>query len=182
MTKLSKDCQLSQSYSNHSIRATGATILSKNMYGAAQIMAVTGHKSVQSLTTYQRVDTEEKIKMGQTISQNLCPVSVPLALPSTERLALPAPPRVLQSLPPGSLVQDIVPVAPGTAQSAPSESSVSDFLLGINLDELLSDFSGNVQNSTCNTTQSTCNNSTYSRPQIFYGNVTVIQNLTINKS
>jgi hypothetical protein len=47
-------------------------ILSKNMYGPAQIMAVTaGHKSVQSLPVYQRVDNEEKIRMGQTLSENL---------------------------------------------------------------------------------------------------------------
>jgi hypothetical protein len=53
------------------MRATGVTILSKNMYGAAQIMAVIGNKSVQSLTTNQRVDTEDKIKMGQTLTENV---------------------------------------------------------------------------------------------------------------
>jgi integrase len=57
MSRLSKSCGLSLIYHNRSIRATGATIMSKNMNGAAQIMAVTGHKSVQSLLTYQRVDT-----------------------------------------------------------------------------------------------------------------------------
>ena len=57
MSELSKKCNLSQIYTNHSIWATGATVLAKNMYGSAQIMAVTGHRSVQSLTTYQRVDT-----------------------------------------------------------------------------------------------------------------------------
>jgi integrase len=71
MSRLSKSCGLSLIYTNHSMRATGATILSKNMHGTAQIMAVTGHKSVQSLTTYQRVDTEDKIKMGQTLTQNV---------------------------------------------------------------------------------------------------------------
>jgi hypothetical protein len=29
-------------------------------------MAVTGHKSVQSLSVYQRVDDEKKIQMGKT--------------------------------------------------------------------------------------------------------------------
>jgi hypothetical protein len=88
------------------------------MYGAAQIMAVTGHKSVQSLTTYQRVDTEEKIKMGQTLTENVTPVPEQLTLPSTEKLAIAAPPtathqegtsRVLQNLPPATIVQDLVP-------------------------------------------------------------------------
>ena len=71
MSRLSKSCGLSLIYINHSMRATGVTILSKNMYGAAQIMAVIGNKSVQSLTTNQRVDTEDKIKMGQTLTENV---------------------------------------------------------------------------------------------------------------
>lgn len=92
MSDLSKSAALSQIYTNHSIRATGATILSKNMYGSAQIMAVAGHKSVQSLTVYQRVDNSEKIKMGQTLSDNLVKKSnATPALPSTAVLALPAP-------------------------------------------------------------------------------------------
>ena len=51
-------------------------------------MAVTGHKSVQSLLTYQRVDTEEKFKMGQTLTKNVTSVPEQLALPSTEKLAV----------------------------------------------------------------------------------------------
>jgi integrase len=63
MSEISEKCKLSQIYINHSIRATGATLLSKHKYGFgdAQIMSVTGHKSVQSLTTYQRIDTEDTI-------------------------------------------------------------------------------------------------------------------------
>jgi len=34
------------------------------MYKAVKIMPVTGHKSVQSLTVYQRTDTEGKIENG----------------------------------------------------------------------------------------------------------------------
>ena len=93
MSELSKSAPLSQIYTNHSIRATGPTILSKNKYGPVQIMAVTGHKSVQSLTVYyKRVDNEEKIRMGQTLSENLVKKSnQTAALPSTAVLALPAP-------------------------------------------------------------------------------------------
>jgi hypothetical protein len=58
---------------------------------AAQIMAITGHKFVQSLTTYQRVDTEEKIKMVQTLTEKVTPVPEQLAFPSTEKLAITAP-------------------------------------------------------------------------------------------
>jgi integrase len=68
MTKLSEGAKLSQIYTNHSIRATGATILTKSMFNPSQIMAVTGHKSVQSLTVYQRTDTEDKKKFNSTIT------------------------------------------------------------------------------------------------------------------
>ncbi|CAG2243962.1 unnamed protein product [Mytilus edulis] len=92
MSDLSESANLSQIYTNHSIRATGATILSKNMYGPAQIVAVTGHNSVQSLTVYQRVGNSEKIEMGQTLSDNLVKKNSAMpAISSTEILALPAP-------------------------------------------------------------------------------------------
>jgi len=71
MSELSKSTDLSRMYTNHSIRATGATILSKNMFVAAQIMAVSGHKSVQTLSVYQRVDYSEKILMGHTLSKSV---------------------------------------------------------------------------------------------------------------
>jgi integrase len=71
MTNLSKKCKLSEVYTNHSIRATGATILAKNMYCNAQIMVVTGHKYVQALSMYQQVDDEDKIRMGKTLTDNV---------------------------------------------------------------------------------------------------------------
>jgi hypothetical protein len=62
------------------------------MHGAAHNMAVTGRKSVQSLTTYQRVDTGDKIKMKRTLSENLVqePKLKRQALPSRATLALPS--------------------------------------------------------------------------------------------
>jgi hypothetical protein len=54
MSTLSKKTGLSQIYTNHSIRATGANILGRNC-SMAQIMAVTGHKSASSVAVYQRV-------------------------------------------------------------------------------------------------------------------------------
>jgi hypothetical protein len=48
MFTLSKKTGLSQIYTNHSIRATGATILGRNC-SMTQIMAVTGHKSALSV-------------------------------------------------------------------------------------------------------------------------------------
>jgi integrase len=60
---------LSQIDTNHSIRATGATILGRNC-SMAQIMAVTGHKSVSSVAVYQRASSKE-IKLWETLSQVL---------------------------------------------------------------------------------------------------------------
>ena len=187
MQRLSKSCGLSLISTNHSIRATGTTILSKKMYGAAQIMAVTAHKSVQSLLTYQRVDTEEKFKMGQTLTKNVTSVPEQLALPSTEK---------------NQLLQHHIHIKKEhneyykiyllvllfkiqsqseqiSLQNVPTGSSFTDYLQGVNLEELLSDFPGNVQNNTCNNKQ--CNHNTFTRPQIVYGNVTIIHNLTVSK-
>lgn len=97
MSDLSRKRDLDQIYTNHSIRVTGATILSKEMYGPSQTMAVVGHKSVQSLTVYPRVDEEEKIRMGHSISDNNCFSVFQLALPasssqpSTEPKVVPVP-------------------------------------------------------------------------------------------
>lgn len=78
MSDLSRKRDLNQIYTNHSIRATGATMLSKEMYGPSQTMAVTGHKYIQSLTVYPRVDKEEKITIGLklVISKPFCEVQV----------------------------------------------------------------------------------------------------------
>ena len=71
MSQLSQLCSLSLKYTNHSIRATGATLLSRAMFNPAQIMAVTGHKSVSSLSVYQRVSDEEKMAMGKAIGNSV---------------------------------------------------------------------------------------------------------------
>ena len=73
MPSLSEKCMLSKRYTNHSIRATGATILSQKMFSPAQIMSVSGHKSVSSLTVYQRVNESEKNNMGQAINNYIHP-------------------------------------------------------------------------------------------------------------
>jgi hypothetical protein len=77
MPRLSEGAKLSQIYTNHSIRATGATILTKSMFNPSQLMAVTGHKSVQSLTVHQRTDIEEKIAMGHAMGKSLTPKILP---------------------------------------------------------------------------------------------------------
>ena len=64
MSKLSDLGQLSDKYTNHCIRVTGANTLTRVKFSNTQVMAVTGHKSMQSLAIYQRVQDDEKLLMG----------------------------------------------------------------------------------------------------------------------
>lgn len=80
MGELSESGNLSKIYTNHSIRATGTTILARNKFSDAQIMNVTGHKSCTSLVPYHRVYVEGKIAMGQLNHTTV------LSLPASENL------------------------------------------------------------------------------------------------
>lgn len=71
MSCISKETNLSKVYTNHSIRVTGASIFQRCNYHPKQIMSVTGHKSVQSLTIYTKVQDKEKVNMGKTLTQAL---------------------------------------------------------------------------------------------------------------
>jgi hypothetical protein len=126
MSELSKKCNISQIYPNNSIRPPGATVLANNIHGAAQNMAVTGRKSVQSLTTYQRVDTGDKIKMMRTLSENLVqePKLKRQALPSRATLALPST-TYIENIPPRTIIQDLVPVNSGNRPVIVSNPSTS---------------------------------------------------------
>ena len=74
MQRLSKQCGLSMVYSNHSIRATGTTILAANSsFSPVDIVAVTGHKSISSLSSYQETSTAVKMSMASSIAANLMP-------------------------------------------------------------------------------------------------------------
>ena len=46
MSDLSRECHLSQIYTNHSIKVTGCTILTRCKFSHSEIMAISGHKSV----------------------------------------------------------------------------------------------------------------------------------------
>ena len=99
MTDVSEKCQLSKMYTNHCIRVTGISILTRMRFSASEIMAVSGHKSVQSLAIYQKTDEKKKREMGDVLAQAMTAPddqiqqkkfkSLP---PPPERLALPAPP------------------------------------------------------------------------------------------
>ena len=94
VTDLAKKCGLGdRGYTNHSLRVTAVASLSRQNFSNKQIMSLTGHKSTSSLAIYQKVNGNEKMRMGFALGYNLLynmPImnvpNVPQALP-----ALPQP-------------------------------------------------------------------------------------------
>ena len=71
MSNLSHNADLSKMYTNHSIRVTGTTYLTRKEFTPKQIMSITGHKSLNSLAIYQKVSTDEKLSMAYAMSSYL---------------------------------------------------------------------------------------------------------------
>ena len=71
MSDLSRECHLSQIYTNHSIRVTGCTVLTRCKFSHSEIMAISGHKSVQSLAIYQKTKQKDKLRMGKALFQSM---------------------------------------------------------------------------------------------------------------
>lgn len=71
MADLSGLCNLSKRYTNHCIRVTGVTTLRRGHFNEKQVMSVTGHRSIQSLAIYQRVQADEKLRMGMCLTYSL---------------------------------------------------------------------------------------------------------------
>ena len=69
MGHLSTACNLSDSYTNHCIRVTDVTNLTRSgHFSARQVMSVSSHKSIQSLANYQRVKEDEKLMIGMSLT------------------------------------------------------------------------------------------------------------------
>ena len=166
LPELSAICNLSQRYTNHSIRATCATILSRGKYNYAQIKSVTGHKSVQSLAIYQKVNEKEKLHMGRAISESL--THQPCLPPPAKRLAL--------EYGCASLSLDIV------KRPTSSTASLSE-LEGVEMEKLLCDFdSCGGKSTTLTCTSSTSALKSSSNPFVFNNcSVQIIQNLNVSK-
>ena len=102
---LSHEADLSRIYTNHSIRVIAATFLKCANFSDNQIMSITGHKSISSLSLYEKVSTEEKLTMGKAMNQllsattNDMPALEPAApqTPAETKQLVPADPPPLQS-------------------------------------------------------------------------------------
>jgi hypothetical protein len=94
MKNLSRSAQLSYLYTNHSIRATTISILDECGYEARHIMAVSGHRSENSIRSYAaKTSLSKKRKMSEALSSTLSDETKPqsdsvLVTPTSNRLPL----------------------------------------------------------------------------------------------
>lgn len=94
MANLSDIAELSQRYTNHSIRATSITLLSDAGFEARHIKTVSGHKNEASITSYcTDTSLEQKREMSSVLSKALAPSS--RALEPYVSSAAPSPPALV---------------------------------------------------------------------------------------
>ena len=106
MKHLSEKLKLSQIYTNHCIRVTGATNLTRANFSPKQIMSVSGHKSLESLAIYQKVANDEKMMMGMALTYSLlCPHDI-AKITNTNQVSTPTPanPVIIQQKDPQPLL------------------------------------------------------------------------------
>ena len=101
MSRMSHSAGLTRVYTNHSIRATGCTFLHRTNFSPKQIMAVTGHHSLNSLSIYEKVSNNEKLTMGLCMNYYLSSDNLLTDMPELPAVInAPKKPRAL--LPKGS--------------------------------------------------------------------------------
>ena len=71
MTKISERAGLSQSYTNHSVRAACVTVLQSTNIEDHHIASVTMHKNISSLASYGRPSDQQKTVMARVIYESL---------------------------------------------------------------------------------------------------------------
>ncbi|XP_041475625.1 uncharacterized protein LOC121424096 [Lytechinus variegatus] len=70
MSVISKQAQCSKVYTNHCLRATAINKLDNAGFEARHIMAISGHRSENSIKHYSRVGESQKRRMSLTIASN----------------------------------------------------------------------------------------------------------------
>ena len=104
ITNLSDLCGIKEKgYTNHSLRATAITALTRHHFSSKQIMSVTGHKSISSLAIYQKVNGNEKLKMGFALGLSLVNPNVPAIQQSMAHENVPVQPMQKAIEPPNPM-------------------------------------------------------------------------------
>ena len=188
MGEVSLKCGLSKIYHNHSIRATGITVLTRMNYSNSQIMAISGHKSVQSLSIYQKTAQKEKLEMGNVLFQSVTKPEDQIIRPDTPQIESPPQLRALPPIPnqtataPVTMNEtgnnkenygEIVPYIPNFEEDSVSDMDLLSAICGVD--------QNNKETSVATTTNSLVNNF----PRAMFsncGNVTIgTINFNINK-
>ena len=130
MSDVSRECKLSQIYTNHSIRVTGCTVLTRCDFPSCDIMSVSGHKSVQSLAIYQKTKHNMKVQMGKALFDSLTVPEEEMIqrkkqeLPSPQQLkSLPAPCTSMSTAPPLPTEMAVTPRSNAQPEIIPFEAN-----------------------------------------------------------
>jgi site-specific recombinase XerD len=106
LSRMSEKAELSEIYTNHSLKATAATVLKEAGVTNKDIIAVTGHRNPSSLDSYVRApNMKRRHEMSHILHQHKSSSKENLALPApsqpfNQNLALPAPPQPCNLLAP----------------------------------------------------------------------------------
>ena len=133
MSNISKFCGLSRIYTNYSIRVTG-TVLNWDDFSPKQIMSVTSHKSVQSLTIYQCVESHEKMTKGKSLVKSFSHSKTQCSagkIPSTEACAS----KPVHVHPPVAFEQEVQDQAPNKNEISEIPSDIQLIPYDANLDQ-----------------------------------------------
>ena len=182
MNEVSKKCNLSKIYTNHSIRATGITVLTRMNYTNSQIMSISGHKSIQSLAIYQKTAPKEKLEMGNILFQSVTKPEDEIMRPVLPQLqniqqlkALPPVPTECAAVPlPIEDATTTMENKENTTEIVPYEPNFNDDQVSdVDLLSAICGIEQNVNENTVTTTNSVMNNSFPKAMFTNCGNVTI---------
>ena len=158
ISEITKQVDLSKHYTNQCLRSTAVTIFGRLKNSNKQIMSVSGHKSSTSLEIYQKVNDDEKMRMGADLSKIILkrkasepgPNAAPQFLIHNNELyevpkepENPVPPKramvEIQNLPKNA----VVPVQPKAKLQSNDEAIPNFNLSAVDLLELLSEVDDN---------------------------------------
>jgi len=102
MKELSSEVGLSQIYTNHDIRATGISILSRAGFKDKDIMSCSGHRSTTSLNIYKKTNENDRLRCAQALQDAMF----------QQDEDVQGPTAILGNSRPGKFTPDIQPPSP----------------------------------------------------------------------